>query len=208
MLLTTIVSVILLLLAQNAHSVRRIKELRNSEDKADTAKQHQNVVNFVSQLFTSKNITPDDFVMVPNSEPLGEGGFGIVNKVQLKNDKSSHPKLFAMKTMKSANNELKVLAQIKEITPTCPFIVNVKCVDEQQNFEQRSTKHRAVLEYINGQDMNEILSIRGGFSEDLTRIFLFQVATALEWLHINKILYGDLKPEISCWKQKTMDILA
>ncbi|XP_011613519.2 serine/threonine-protein kinase ULK1a isoform X2 [Takifugu rubripes] len=52
-----------------------------------------------------------------------------------------------------------------------------------------------VMEYCNGGDLAEYLHTKGTLSEDTIRIFLQQIAQAMEVLRIKGILHRDLKPQ-------------
>lgn len=138
--------------------------------------------------------------------PIGEGGFGIVLKAQLKGD-SDPNRYFAIKIIdkKKANKKdlsifLKEIELLKLIDH--PYLVNFHEVYED------SKKFYIVLEYLEGGElMNKLEYNPKGLSEAVAKKYFWQMAYAVHYLHCRKIVHRDLKPENFMFKKRDGDEL-
>jgi len=70
-----------------------------------------------------------------------------------------------------------------------PFLVNL-------NYSfQTPDKLYFVMDYVNGGELFFHLQHDKRFTEDRARFYLAEIACGLEYLHVNGVLYRDLKPE-------------
>jgi len=124
-------------------------------------------------------------------EIIGRGGFGRVWKVEHKKSQ----KIYAMKEMSkirivskrsvnSVMNERKLLAVVRH-----PFIVNMEYA-----FQDRENLYLA-MDLMTGGDLRYHLVRARQFTEEQTRFFVACIVTGLEYLHVNKIIHRDVKPE-------------
>lgn len=51
-----------------------------------------------------------------------------------------------------------------------------------------------VMEYIRGGDLRNFMDHKGKFTEEWTKLYIAELVLALEYLHSNKIIYRDMKP--------------
>ena len=51
------------------------------------------------------------------------------------------------------------------------------------------------MEYCPGGDLYHQLKLKDKFTEDEARLYLAEIIVALEFLHKNKIIFRDLKPD-------------
>jgi tRNA A-37 threonylcarbamoyl transferase component Bud32 len=122
---------------------------------------------------------------------LGKGAFAKVLEVE--KDKSG--KRYAMKVLKKhhvqrknqvehTRTERRVLAVIAH-----PFICHLRYAF------QTNKKLYLVLDFHPGGELFYHLSRRGRFREHQARVYAAEITLALEYLHVNDIVYRDLKPE-------------
>lgn len=147
-------------------------------------------------------LTTDSFDMI---SVIGRGTYGKVMLVQNKQSKE----LFALKTIHKAQllksrklsialSELSILKQSVE----CPFIVDLKFAF------QSATKFYIGLEFVPGGDLHNVIygpevtnkhsnqDLKKVILDDSTiRLFVAELAIAIDYLHRNGIIYRDLKPE-------------
>jgi serine/threonine protein kinase len=122
---------------------------------------------------------------------LGSGQFGKVKKVQLKGTNS----LYAMKVMKKEdivkNGMVESCKAEKAIMQniTHPYIVKLHYAFQTKD------KLYLVMDLLPGGELFDHLSKEGKFSEERCRVFGAEVASALDHVHKNNIIYRDLKPE-------------
>eukprot|EP00993_Chasmostoma_nieuportense_P001201 NODE_2101_length_1279_cov_78.429688_g1800_i1.p1 GENE.NODE_2101_length_1279_cov_78.429688_g1800_i1~~NODE_2101_length_1279_cov_78.429688_g1800_i1.p1 ORF type:complete len:370 (+),score=83.59 NODE_2101_length_1279_cov_78.429688_g1800_i1:64-1173(+) len=138
-----------------------------------------------------KNASLDDFTL---KTVLGRGNYGKVMKVNRKSDQ----KTFALKTMQKhliekegimdlIENEQRILQQLAASRP--PFIVYAESCFQEKGLIC------LVLELVVGGDLGFHLDEVTKFSPALARFYGAEVASALGYLHENRIVYRDLKPE-------------
>jgi len=122
---------------------------------------------------------------------LGRGTFG---KVVLCREKKNQ-KLYAMKILRKevivSRNEVEhTMAEKRVLESTAhPFIISLR-----RSF---TTEDRLclVMEYVNGGELFVHLGRENKFTEDRTRFYGAEIASALGYLHKNGIVYRDLKLE-------------
>ncbi|KAH8291708.1 hypothetical protein KR018_011429, partial [Drosophila ironensis] len=121
---------------------------------------------------------------------VARGSFGVVFKVT---SKSEPPTSYALKVLKKSKliednsvQQIKDEADIQKVCGHHPFIV--RQIDLWQN-----RHHLQILsEYVpNG----ELFAKIGHFSIDLVRLYVGEIALALDFLHNAGIIYRDAKPE-------------
>jgi serine/threonine protein kinase len=134
------------------------------------------------------NITINDFEFL---KVIGKGYFGKVSQVRYKEDQN----IFALKTLKK--NKLKEAKQIQHTKTerrilefvNHPFIVSLKFAFQSE------TKLYLIMDYYNGGELFYHLRKNKRFTENESRFYLGQIILAIEFLHKNKIIYRDIKPE-------------
>lgn len=156
---------------------------RGAETQADVCK-------LLSRLKSKNELTPDHFEHLGF---IGEGSFGQVRQVRFNfRDRSS---IFALKSMNKQSilsrnqlqhvkNEKKILSEIDH-----PFLLKLITT------LQCSEKVYLVLEFVAGGELLSRLRSEGRFSEDITLFYASEILLGLRNLHINDIIYRDLKPE-------------
>lgn len=129
-------------------------------------------------------------------ETLGTGTFGRVLLVRLKScDISDRSAYFALKVLAKTdviklkqvshvNSERSILAKVDH-----PFLVNMIA-----SF-QDSKNCYMLMEYVVGGEIFSYLRRAGQFSADVARFYISTIVLAIGYLHKNKVVYRDLKPE-------------
>jgi calcium-dependent protein kinase len=124
-----------------------------------------------------------------DSSPENSGAFGKIVKARLRDD---FGQLYAVKVIRKVD-EFKDSLAMREIEllkkMDHPHIVKFKEVYEDWAF------YYIVLEYLQGGDLSKQLEASGSFEESLAKDFIWQVLLATNYLHHQKIVHGDLKPE-------------
>jgi serine/threonine protein kinase len=135
-----------------------------------------------------KSICKNDFEEL---KLIGKGSYGKVLLVV----KRSNEKLYAMKILEKSliklnrqedhtKTERAILEKIEH-----PFIVKLYYAF------QTSERLYLITEFMQGGDYFYHLRRERRFSEEKTRFYMAQIVLALEYLHTNKYIYRDLKPE-------------
>jgi serine/threonine protein kinase len=122
---------------------------------------------------------------------IGKGSYGKVILVR----KKLNEKLYAMKIMektliklnKQEDHTMTERAMLEKIDH--PFIVKLYYAF------QSSQRLYLITEFMQGGDYFYHLRRERRFSEEKTRFYMAEIILALEYLHKNKYIYRDLKPE-------------
>ncbi|GAB1860925.1 Ribosomal protein S6 kinase [Camponotus japonicus] len=139
-----------------------------------------------------EKVGPQDFELC---KVIGKGGYGKVFQVRKITGNDSGT-IFAMKVLRKASiirnqkdtdhtkTERNILESVKH-----PFIVDLKYAF------QTGDKLYLILEYMCGGELFRQLDDEGVFMEDAARFYLCEITLALQHLHLQGIIYRDLKPE-------------
>lgn len=124
-----------------------------------------------------------------DSSSENRGAFGTVVKARLRDDFSQ---MYAVKVIRKVD-EFKDSLAMREIEllkkMDHPHIVKFKEVYEDYAF------YYIVLEHLQGGDLHKLQEASGSFEEYQVKDFIWQVLLATNYLHLQKIVHGDLKPE-------------
>ena len=146
--------------------------------------------SLISQIKADKTICIKDFEI---RSTLGTGTFGRVRQVRYKKSKSSI--VFALKMLQKT--EIIKLNQVEHIKSeklilskiNHPFIVRYfACFQDSKNIYM-------LFEFLSGGELFSRLRKEGRFSNDVTLFYTSEILLALRYLHVNNIIYRDLKPE-------------
>ena len=93
-------------------------------------------------------------------------------------------KLKDIKDIQATKLERKILSIVNH-----PFIIKLNYAF------QNNEKLYLVMDYHNGGELFQQMKNKETFSENEAKFYLSQIILAIEYLHMNKIIYRDLKPE-------------
>ncbi|KAI6044243.1 kinase-like domain-containing protein [Pisolithus marmoratus] len=122
---------------------------------------------------------------------VGKGAFGKVRMVQHRQSQELYAlkyinkaKCVKMKAVANIVQERKLLEEINH-----PFVVNMRYAfqDDENCF--------FVLDLMLGGDLRFHLERLGALPEDTVRFYVAEIASALAYLHENRIMHRDLKPD-------------
>ena len=122
---------------------------------------------------------------------LGTGGMG---SVWLAEDRQLDNKLFAVKMLPSilvANK--RAYRQLKDEALVAMKLVHPNIV-QIRAFEENNGNPFLVMDYIEGQTLDDYLADKGKLTEDETVRLLKPIATALDYAHGQGVIHRDVKP--------------
>ncbi|KAH8334864.1 hypothetical protein KR074_008680 [Drosophila pseudoananassae] len=127
-----------------------------------------------------------------SKDMLGHGAFAVVYKGRHR--KKHMPvaikcitKKGLLKTQNLLGKEIKILKELTELHHE-NVVALLDCKESQDCVS-------LVMEFCNGGDLADYLSVKGTLSEDTVRLFLVQLAGAMKALYTKGIVHRDLKPQ-------------
>ncbi|KAL6042890.1 calcium calmodulin-dependent protein kinase type 1G, variant 2 [Balamuthia mandrillaris] len=145
----------------------------------------------------NNNELPEDFIIFEPiedefdlGEEIGKGGFSVVYKATRKKDgeefavKCIKKKLVEGDDIKLLRREIQIMTQLEH--PNILKLFQVYEDDEQ---------FYLVMELVKGKELFDKIVERGMYSERDASNIIFQVVSAVDYLHENGIAHRDLKPE-------------
>lgn len=170
----------------------RITILDETHEEFFDLKDKEQVFNWLVALKACLYVNPDlSMSMFDIISVIGRGSNGKVMLVQKKDTKQ----YFAVKTIRknqlSTTKKLNMVVREKSILVKSkhPFIIELKFAF------QTLSKFYLGMEFVPGGDLYFHMDRRGCFNVAEVRMIIAEIALAFDYLHQNKILYRDLKPE-------------
>jgi len=171
--------------------LKRNKELAaeaHDSDAEETKEADEKKDKIASMMEGSEKVRLDDFELL---KVLGRGSFGKVMQVRKKSD----GKIYAMKILKKqaiiARNQVEHTKAERKILQALqhPFLMTLRYAFQSKD------KLYFVLDYYQGGELFFHLKNNRRFPEDVARIYVAEIASALGHLHSLQVIYRDLKPE-------------
>ena len=127
---------------------------------------------------------------------IGQGGFGrtflAVDEQRFNSQcviKQFHPQAQVTSTVQKASELFEGEAKQLNNLGNHPQIPELKA-----NFTQDNRQY-LVLEFIEGQNLAEVLEKDGAFNETLIRSLLTNLLPVFEFIHSRQVIHRDIKPE-------------
>lgn len=183
-------------------SVNSVFDIDSTNDQKTSTASTDNAENII----TKENISVSLYGNDPSNNyktlsKLGDGAFSVVHKaVNTNNEK----KFFAIKTCdikKLAASQLEDLKLEVCILSRCkhPAIVELYSV------HVTPSKVFLVMEYLEGGELLNAICRKQRYAENDARIVMYQVASAIDYLHSKKIIHRDIKPENLILAKRNVD---
>jgi serine/threonine protein kinase len=122
---------------------------------------------------------------------LGEGGMGAV--YQARDSRSN--RLVALKVLPRSRAADKVFLKRFESEARASFELDHPNIVRGLDFGHADGYHFLVMEYVEGQDIYQLLEKKGRFTEAEALHILEQIALALHHIHEEQLVHRDIKPE-------------
>ncbi|KAL0477302.1 polo-like protein kinase PLK1 [Acrasis kona] len=120
---------------------------------------------------------------------LGKGGFAICHEVQsAKSGCIYAAKIIDKKTLKKPKTQQKLFSEIKIHQE-----MNHKHIVNFEKFFEDSKFVYILLELCHCQSMMELMNVKKILSEQEAQYFLYQILTAVKYMHDNRVIHRDLK---------------
>ncbi len=120
-----------------------------------------------------------------NIEKIGEGSFGNIYKCQY-DKKTVAVKVYKSKSVRYEQNIKSALDLAKRIKH--PYLI--KCYDYFYDTVDDELSLISILEYFDGVHIHVVPNL-----EKRLKVYLPHIVAALKYLHFNKIIHRDVKPE-------------
>jgi serine/threonine protein kinase len=173
--------------------LRACKDLRNLLEEDDDENESASALDPDGQIMGAdgkkiKGVSLEDFELLA---VLGRGGFGKVMQVR----HTATQEIYAMKILKKS--ELRRRRQVERTQTERNILANVRhpfIVCLHYAF-QNSQKLYMVMDFVQGGDFFTLMRKFRRLPEDWVKLYVMEVALALQHLHDREIVYRDLKPE-------------
>ena len=146
------------------------------------------------EYFTNKFYLEDNTIELKdldNVKELGSGNFGSVNLVKNKKNKQ----LYAIKALDLEQIKLESLQECVELEKNVLLKIDHPFIMKMVKYLKNESYIFFINEYIKGKELWEVIRDIGLLNKEQTQFYGGSILIAIDYLHKQKIIYRDIKPE-------------
>ena len=146
------------------------------------------------EYFTNKIFLEDNTIELKdldNVKELGSGNFGSVNLVRNKKNKY----LYAIKALNLEQIKLENLEECVEVERDVLLKIDHPFIMKMVKYLKNDSYIFFINEYIKGKELWEVIRDIGLLNKEQTQYYGASILLAIDYLHKQKIIYRDIKPE-------------
>ena len=146
------------------------------------------------EYFTTKIFLEDNTIELKdldNVKELGSGNFGSVNLVRNKKNKF----LYAIKALNLEQIKLENLEECVEVERDVLLKIDHPFIMKMVKYLKNDSYIFFINEYIKGKELWEVIRDIGLLNKEQTQYYGGSILLAIDYLHKQKIIYRDIKPE-------------
>lgn len=151
-----------------------------------TSRQKERVLKSLTQQNSSTMVGPYELI-----QKIGEGGMGAVYKA---ND-TRNQKIVAIKVLPRSKGKDKIFVERFEEEARAAFELDHPHIVRGMDLGETDGWHYLVMEYVDGDDLFNLLQKKGRFQEKEALQLIEGIAEALVYIHEERHLHRDIKPE-------------
>ena len=146
------------------------------------------------EYFTNKIFLEDNTIELKdldNVKELGSGNFGSVNLVRNKKNKF----MYAIKALNIEQIKLENLEECVEVERDVLLKIDHPFIMKMVKYLKNESYIFFINEYIKGKELWEVIRDIGLLNKEQTQYYGGSILLAIDYLHKQKIIYRDIKPE-------------
>ena len=146
------------------------------------------------EYFTNKIFLEDNTIELKdldNVKELGSGNFGSVNLVRNKKNKF----MYAIKALNLEQVKLENLEECVEVERDVLLKIDHPFIMKMVKYLKNDQYIFFINEYIKGKELWEVIRDIGLLNKEQTQYYGGSILLAIDYLHKQKIIYRDIKPE-------------
>jgi len=191
-----------LTLVKKVSSVFEIDNTNTNTTSNTTSKTNDNSTSIITKDSISVSLYDNEpSIKYRTICKLGDGAFSVVHKAVKHNDNKSFVAIKTCDLKQLAPSQLEDLKLEVCILSRCkhPSIVELFSV------HVIPSKVFLVMEYLEGGELLNAICRKQRYAENDARIVMYQVASAIDYLHSKKIIHRDIKPENLILAKRNVD---
>jgi cGMP-dependent protein kinase len=148
----------------------------------------------LNDYFTNKIFLEDNTIELKdldNVKELGSGNFGCVNLVRNRKNKY----LYAIKALNLEQIKLENLEDCVEVERDVLLKIDHPFIMKMVKYLKNENYIFFINEYIKGKELWEVIRDIGLLNKEQTQYYGASILLAMDYLHKQKIIYRDIKPE-------------